>query len=229
MRRAVKHGTGVLLAMIAVLAVAPANTLARSYVAAKELGAKEARSKNPDGAWSRMYGEADDPATYNLMSVYLNEPFFESACGVKDDSSWDGSAAYLPAVGYYAGKTLTPGQDACAPDITIKKNTLWMIPEATSGGANAAILAWTASTSGTVTVSGSVQTIESGLTGITWQVDHNATVLAGPVAMTTDTTKKFKSLTVDVLAGESIDLEIAHINPDGYSDTVAVKMTVTEG
>jgi hypothetical protein len=163
------------------------------------------------------------------MSVYLNEPLYESACGVKDDSSWDGSASYFPAVGYYAGKSITPGQDSCAPDITLKKNTLWMAPEATTGGPGAAILAWTAPVSGPVTVSGSVQTVESGITGITWQVDHNTTVLAGPTSMTTDTTDKVKPVKITVTSGESIDLEIAHVNPDGYSDSAAVKMTVKEG
>ena len=79
-----------------------------------------------------------------------------------------------------------------------------------------------------VTVSGSVEGLDSHVEGIAWQLDRGSTVLLGPVEQANDTLTPFGPVVVSVVAGESLYFDVGpKVGTVGHFDTTAVTLNIT--
>jgi hypothetical protein len=185
--------------------------------------------------WWFSYGALDNAANrYPRMKYFFGPAELEAACGIKDGFTWKTQNSVTEgalAIGYNAGPTVEEGQDQCAPHVTLPTKTVFMHPEL-SGKGFGAVLRWKASLTGTVTVSGSVQLVDSytefALKGIRWEFDRGATRVIGPLEAFGTSQASFGPVGVPVVKGEFLNLEVgAALGHNGAYDTTAVTLTIT--
>ena len=125
---------------------------------------------NNPGVWSRMYGKVSTPGKALLLETFHSTAEGESSCGVKGFVAWTaGSSLFsLPQVFHNAGPTVEEGENECALRAKYPANTAFMHPA--FGGTVGAIARWKSPITGVVTVSGSVEPTDSGISGIVWQL-----------------------------------------------------------
>jgi hypothetical protein len=156
----------------------------------------------------------------------------EARCGVKEFFEWDAlkhSVTGTPAIWYNAGPSVAEGEDACDPSGAFPAKTVFMAPEA-FGSELEGVVRWKSPGSGTVTVSGSVQLVDSNPTqrGIRWEVLQGSSTLTGG-ATYEQNLMTFGPVEVSVAAKEYLTLEIRRIRPElnGDNDAAAVNWTIT--
>jgi len=184
-------------------------------------------NKDPD-LWSWMYGEADTPSSYALMTDYLSPKIISKACSIKRFYQWDKLPipSGTPTIFYNAGATVEEGHNPCAPFATYPTKTVFMHPEA--GGNLYAVVAWRSPITGVVTVSGSVQCTDSHVSGIVWELDQGSTILLGPTEKADDGLTTFSLTALPVTAGQSLYFEIGpKPGSGGTFDTTAVTLNIT--
>jgi hypothetical protein len=219
----------------AFLFAASAHAESRTWNLAGEFPVKK---KNPSedkykdkGVWSYMYGEADTPSTYTLMTHFFKPKKEEGKCHVQDFYGFGrtGSVEGTPGIWYNAGPTVERGMDRCAPYAIFPSKTAFMHPEFSRlpEFTNNAVVGWKSPVTGTVTVSGSVECVDEYVSGISWQLDQGSAVLLGPVEADEDGFRSFGPIEVSVTAGEYLYLEIGRaIGVDGAFDSTAVALTI---
>jgi hypothetical protein len=194
------------------------------------------RSLNPvpdkyghPAVWSLMYGEAGAPGTDALLPRFFSATSIARVCGQEGfyQRGRYTQVYEVPAVFINDGPTVVEGQSRCAPFATFPTQTLFMGPEQSFRGSNDAVARWTAPVSAMITVSGSVHPVDSHITGITWELDQGVTSIVGPVEMTEDSVSSFGPVTIPVMIGESLDLEIGRGSARGGNDSTAVAWTIT--
>ncbi len=177
--------------------------------------------------WYYMYGEAMGGAVHKLKYFY-DPAEEEAACGVEGFYGWDALKHNLqgtPAIWYNAGPTVE-GTDYCSGSTTFLTKTVFMHPE--HNGNAYAVVGWRAPVTGMVTVSGSVEPVDIFVTGITWELDHGASVLAGPTETDEVTPTLFGPTVVSVHKGEYLYLEIGRAaSASGAADSTGVTLTIT--
>ena len=181
---------------------------------------------NPE-VWSWMYGNVSTPGESLLLEVFHSTAEEEEVCDIKGFVEWSAESSLfsLPSVFHNAGPTLKNGENPCAPRAKYPTNTVFMHPA--FGGTVGAIVRWKSPITGVVTVSGSVEPTDSGISGIVWQLRQDETPLVGPNERRNDNLTPFGPTTIAVTAGEAIYLEIASTPGGGSNDTTAVTLKIT--
>ena len=179
------------------------------------------------GTWAYMYSK--QPGRYLKLTQFYDAATLESTCGV-DFYVWNKTkenSLSTPAIFYNAGETIEPPNttNRCNPSTTFPAKTVFLHPQFLGGPA---VVRWKSSVTGTVTVSGSVQCTDPNITGISWQLDRNSTVLLGPFETYEDNLMPFGPTAVSVVRGEFLYLKVGlAAGANGASDTTAVNLTIT--
>jgi hypothetical protein len=230
----VRHTLVVVFVFLSVTALAAtaSATKPRTWRLTQEAPKHRAENPRPDrykhpGVWSWMYGEADTPSSYLLMDNYFNPKVEETECGTEKFYGWSKASDFfgLPAVFYNAGPTVARGDTRCAPFAEYPTKTFFMHPD--NASSLASVVRWKSPITGTVIVSGSVQPTDSHVEGIIWQLDQGSTILAGPTEKTDNSVTSFGPITISVVAGESLYLEMTRGVDGGSYDTTAVTLNIT--
>jgi hypothetical protein len=181
--------------------------------------------------WSWMYGEADTSSSYAL-GVYTSPKYQEEHCPVRREwFYWGKGVGGNPLVVYNAGPTVERGTDSCAGAARYATKTVFVHPEAGAGfgggGKGNAIVAWKSPVTGVVNVSGSVEPVDSGISGIAWELDQGSTILLGPTEESGDSLTSFGPVNASVTAGESLYFEIGpKPGSSGNSNSTAITFTI---
>jgi len=185
-----------------------------------------AKDKYRDKAvWSYMYGEADAPSSYSLMKYRISPKKVEKACGPYDFYEWNTllSTTGTPTIYYNAGPEQS---NRCAPYARFPAQTAFMHPEAGGGTLNA-VVGWKSPITGTVTLSGSIESTDHYVEGISWQLDQGSTILSGPTEQADNNPTSFGPIEISVTAGESVYLDVGpKLGTLGRFDTTAVSLTI---
>jgi hypothetical protein len=234
-----RHSSQFVLAALCglLLFAASARAEERTWNLASEFGSL-AKNPAPDkyghkAVWYYSVGRPDR-LKYPNLKYFFGAPAVEAACGIKEVYEWDQHAQVegAPAVWYNAGPTVEEGQDQCAPYVTLPTKTVFMHPKIGTPGSSVvydAVVRWKSYKTGTVTVSGSVQLVDSyPAKGISWGLDRGETRLVGPTESSETNLMSFGPMTVSVVSGEYLNLEVGR-EPAvfGYYDSTAVSLTIT--
>jgi hypothetical protein len=177
--------------------------------------------------WYFTYGRAAK-RKYKDMSFYFGAEEEKAACGSKEFYGWDKENRVngTPAIWYNAGPTVERGENIRAPYATFPTKTVFMHPQY-RGAANA-VVQWKSPVTGVVSVSGSVEPVDTFVTGIAWQLDKGTAVVLGPTELHEDVLTSFGRTSISVIAGEYLNLEIGRARgARGSSDSTAVTLTIT--
>jgi hypothetical protein len=178
--------------------------------------------------WSYMWGEADTPSSYVLDKSYANAKQEKRNCGTQEFRVWRGAGSLPPGMWFNAGPAVEEGQDRCAPLAHYPADSFFMHPGLEAGPSNYAVARWKSPITGTITLSGSVQVIDAGVSGVAWQLDNGSAILAGPGEMRDTSRAVFGPLTIQVVAGESLYLEVGRAaGVSGSNDGTEVSLTIT--
>jgi hypothetical protein len=177
-----------------------------------------------------MYGSENTPASYKKLPNYFGPEAVEAYCNIKNIHQYDKlkNPNGTPAIFYNAGETIPAGpENHCDHSVTLPGKTVFMHPQA--NGDLDAIVRWKSTVKGTVTVSGSVECVDEFVTGISWQLDKNSTVILGPTEVHDNALRTFGPVTVPVTnRNDFLYLEMKHAaDASGTGDSTAVSLTIT--
>lgn len=222
--------------MAQVPAISASASSPQTWNAATDFGAHPSMNPAPDkygnpGVWSWMSGTVNTPSTYKLLPDYNSKSQNKSACGVKTESWVSSTSSGDPAVFYNAGAKVEEGQDICAPGDVLGGHKLFMAPGSIPNGNVSVdgVIGWDSPITGMVTVSAKVQDINFGACsgGISWELDHGTTTLVGPTVGTGNAKQTFGPLSVSVIAGQSLYLEVGVASgANGECDDSLVKLKI---
>lgn len=160
----------------------------------------------------------------------------EAACGpaLGEVYGWGGRKGVegTPALWYNAGPTVEEGQDLCAPFATLPSETVFMHPAVTGRHSKHfvdSVARWKSPMTGTVTISGSIQPVDSHVSnsGVSWQFDKGQVMLAAGESAE-DALTSFGPIEVPVIQNEYLNLEVGHsAGVYGYYDSTAVVLSIT--
>jgi hypothetical protein len=238
MSRAILPRHAVQVAVAAFCGVLVAAATAQAETKTWSLGSEFPRTaQNPvsdkygnKAVWSYMSG-VPDGTRYAKLAHFFGAAEVEAACGIKEVYEWakEASVEVPPAIWYNAGPTVEEGQDLCAPRVTLATKTAFMHPKLGKPGSRVvdAVARWKSPITGTVTVSGWVQRVDSAPRGIAWHFDRGTTVLASGESFE-DNVMPFETANLSVLKGEFLNLEVGRALTDpGFNDSTAVSVTIT--
>jgi len=146
-------------------------------------------------------------------------------CGVTNVYTWDDNKTN-PFVDYNAGPTI-PG--FCGYAETWNSHTVVVSSGADSTGGDQdldAIVAWNPPISGEVTVSATIEGINTYEPGITWELYQGDTDLTGPIAETGDQLSTIGPMSLTVGKGQPLYLEIGAGDTSGEFDDSALTFTI---
>jgi hypothetical protein len=90
------------------------------------------------------------------------------------------------------------------------------------------VVGWTSPINGEVSISGKIKGIDPDDSGITWELDHGTTVVAGPTNESGEAASAIGPLSVSVKKGQSLYLEVADgSSGGGGADEVLTTFTIT--
>jgi hypothetical protein len=173
--------------------------------------------------------ETANGAEYRRMKYFDGPAKLEAECGLKNSYLFTSSGT--PAILYNGGPTLEEGQNQCASSATYRTKTVIVSPGHFT--ADYAVVGWQSPITGAVTVSGSVEPVDSGISqppsGIEFRLDYGSTVLAGPTESHEDKEIPFGPLAVSVTRGHSLYLKVgaAAWPSNGAWDSTAIALTIT--
>lgn len=218
-------------------------SVSKSWSVTTEFAAHKRKNPIPDKykhpeVWSWMYGEADTPSSYLLMEAFTTATTHKRECGPRGIYQWSRipnpsrTLQGSPMIQYNAGPTIERGRDRCGPFVEYPTKTIFMhpdIPLLEEFGEHflASVVRWKSPITGVVTVSGSVQPMDTHVEGIAWQLDQGSTILLGPTEQADDSLTPFGPMTVSINAGESLYLDITRGNSEGSFDTTAATLNIT--
>lgn len=180
--------------------------------------------------WAYMYGTENTPSTYRKLPYYFSPAQLEAECNIKEFYQYDfgSNANRTPAIFYNGGETVPAGpENHCDHSEILPGKTVFMHPEA--NGNLDAVVRWKSTVTGTVMVAGSVECVDESVSGISWQLDHNSTVVLGPTEVHDNLLHTFGPIAVPVTKiKEYLYFEIKHAaGASGTSDSTAVNLTIT--
>jgi hypothetical protein len=173
------------------------------------------------GVWSWEYGTGGQQDTYRLDTPYNSD----SACHVENIYTWaDGGSD--PFVTYNSGPTIVR---ICGFAENWDSHTIIVSPGAESEGTGAldSIIGWKSPITGEVTVSGSIEGLNTYEPGITWELYRGAENLAGPITESNNQLSTIGPMSVTVDSGQSLYLEIGAGGTSGDYDDCALTFTIT--
>jgi hypothetical protein len=181
--------------------------------------------------WTFMGGEANNPGSYEKLGHFVSPLQVAERCpSVHDFYEWKKGRNTIfdtPGDFYNAGPAIEEGQTECAPHAAFPAKTFFMAPEF-GGKGHAAIVRWKSPITGLVTVAGSVQCVDSFVTGVTWELKQGVTTLFGPTENTGDSLMSFGPMEIRVVRGEALNLAVGlGKSSHGAYDSTAVNLTIT--
>jgi hypothetical protein len=172
-------------------------------------------------------------AKYPLLKYFIDPAEEQAACGVEGFYVWDKAEQSTPVILYNSGPMVEAGRDPCdgAPFAT---KTVFMHPEF-GGKGRSAVARWKSPTTGTVTVSGSVQLVDPNgvlVKGISWKLSGSRkraeTTIAGPYETHETNLMSFGPTSVSVIKGEFLNLQLGTaMGSNGAYNTTAVSLMIT--
>jgi hypothetical protein len=174
--------------------------------------------------------ERANGAEYKRMKDFEGPAKLEAECGLKE--SYLFGSGSTPAILYNGGPTLEEGQNPCAPSATYRTKTVIVGP-GHLGTPDYAVVGWKSPITGSVTVSGSVEPVDSNVfqpaSGIEFLLDYGSTVLAGPTESHEDSEIPFGPLSVSATRGHYLYLKVgaAAWPSNGAWDSTAITLTIT--
>jgi hypothetical protein len=176
---------------------------------------------NP-GVWSWEYGRTGQQSTYKMLT---SDPGAYTRCRVTNIYDWDDNGTN-PFVSYNAGPTIAR---FCGYAETWNSHTVVVSSGAASTGGDQdldAIIAWNPPVSGEVTVSATIEGINTNEPGITWELYQGNTDLTGPITETGDQLSTIGPMSVTVTKGQPLYLEIGAGETFGEFDDCALTFTI---
>lgn len=181
--------------------------------------------------WFYSQSNGHEPSTkYAKMKTYVGPAEEEASCGVKGFHVWEKrhSTNGTPGIVFNAGPTVEEGETSCAPHARFAANTVFMSPEFLGDG-HASVVRWHSIVTGNVTVSGSVQLVDSFPSkGIRWELDNGVTPVVGPFEEYGTSLMSFGPVTVPVVKGNYLNLVVRPAAAaTGAFDSTAVSLTIS--
>ena len=176
---------------------------------------------NP-GVWSWESGLPGQQSTYKMLT---SDPDAYTHCDVSNIYTWNDNGTN-PFVSYNAGATI-PG--FCGYAETWNSHTVFVSSGAASTGGDQdvdAIIAWNPPVSGEVTVSATIEGINTYEPGITWELYQGDTDLTGPITETGNRLSTIGPMSVTVTKGQPLYLEIGAGDTNGEFDDSALTFTI---
>jgi hypothetical protein len=174
------------------------------------------------GVWSWESGLPGQQSTYKMLTFDHDAT---THCDVSNIYTWNDNGNN-PFVSYNAGRTI-PG--FCGYAETWNGHTVIVSSGVESTGPDQdldAIIAWNPPVSREVTVSATIEGINTYEPGITWELYQGDTDLTGPITETGDRLSTIGPMSVTVTKGQSLYLEIGAGDTNGEFDDAALTFTI---
>jgi hypothetical protein len=173
------------------------------------------------GVWSYEYGTAGQQSTYELDTGYK---WVNPACTYPNVYIWANNGSN-PFVAYNSGPTIPA---FCGFAENWNGHTIIVSPGADSSGGSgvASIIGWKSPLTGEVTVSATIQGINTYEPGITWELYQGGEDLTGPITETNNQLSTIGLVSVSVTSGQSLYLEIGAGGTGGEFDDCTLTFTI---
>jgi Ricin-type beta-trefoil lectin domain len=176
---------------------------------------------NP-GVWSWEYGRTGQQSTYKMLT---SDPGAYTHCRVTNIYDWDDNGTN-PFVSYNAGPTIAR---FCGYAETWNSHTVVVSSGAASTGGDEdldAIIAWNPPVSGEVTVSATIEGLNTYEPGINWVLYRGETDLTGIIIERDNQLSTIGPMPVTVTIGQPLYLEIGADGTNGEFDDSALTFTI---